>query len=358
MLLEVLVQYYHLSDQVLHHPLQSFSERNFNGELQQLFSYSNADCETAKVLAAGDKKSTKWWQDELKSDSGLGAEHLIDLQDFFAFYRHPQKFFMRKQMGIRFSGIDADAEERENFSLNGLDAYQINQQWIAKELTGQNFQVEKLQAQGLWLSGAVGGIEYAKQWEFINTFVETIKEKKMGAAIADKDIDISIGEYRLVGKLSHLYEQGGLLYRYANLNGKDLLQAYLQHMVINQLQDQNTYLVSMDEDLKISCQYGRGHELQKFLDIYRQGLAQPDAFFVEAAFAYIQQAYKLHHSSLVKKTPILVAREHLMSSINKSYEPELARLYRGRDDLTELLGARFEEQCQELLLPLWLVTHE
>jgi exodeoxyribonuclease V gamma subunit len=61
-LLEVLEESYQLSDLITRHPLQPFSPRYFNGT-PDLFSFSEADCETARALSAPKPAPALWWQD-------------------------------------------------------------------------------------------------------------------------------------------------------------------------------------------------------------------------------------------------------------------------------------------------------
>ena len=349
---EILQTDYQLQNVVQLHPLQAFSQRYFDQQ-SQLFSYSAEHCATAKSLAEARQPAAVWWQGESQPENNK----TIDLHDFFAFYRHPQRYFFQRQLSINYTGLEARTDEREPFQLNALDAYWINQQWIASELAGEPLSLEKLLAQGAWYSGAPGKIEFARNQEVIANFVDLIKQKNLGARLPELDIDIQLGSYRLLGKLQNCYEQGSLFYRFAKLKGQDLLQAWLQHLLINTAQAQNTHLLSKDEDLLWHPESARTEELQQWLEIYLLGQKRPDVFFVEPAFAYIQQVYKLQNGGRARQPAIDVAMVTLEKAINSSFEPELQRLYSATEDLSMVLDKRFEQQCQKLLLPAWEAAH-
>ncbi len=350
------------------HPLQPFSKRYFDGSAD-LFSFSKADCEIARALSDRDQQTSAaqglWWQGSI-AEQATEAE-VIELGDLFSFFTHPQRYFFQRQMALRFDRLEADAEEREPFSIDKLDAYTLYQQWIQQALNDQPISVKKLQAQGQWLAGVPGELEFERQQQVVKTFVERIKAKNMGEALDDLPIDITlqtngdpqaegaqnnVKSYRLVGKLGNRYQNGSLIYRYADLKGKDFVCALLHHLLINLLEPQTTVLLSADEDLLLSPDLCKPELLAALLDIYRLGQTQPDAFFVEAALVYIKQT-----GSRVTKTPLEVALEQLTKAAQQPYEPELKRLYGGIEDLTVVLNQRFEQQCQSLLQPVWNAAH-
>ena len=355
------------------HPLQPFSRRYFDGTTD-LFSFSEADCATAKALSGrGDRPVAQaglWWQGTIPSDTE--ETEVIELSELFSFFRHPQRYFMQRQMDLRFSGMEADAEEREPFSVAKLESYAIYHEWIDEALNRKQPSVKKLQAQGRWLAGVPGELEFDCQQQVINGFVERIKAKNLGAPLDDFPVDISVSGYRLVGKLSNLYQRGSLFYRYADLKGKDFVCALLHHLIINQVQPQpsaiapcialppasmqSTFLLSADEDLCLLPEHCQPEQLTAWIEIYRLGRKQPDAFFVEPALAYVKQVHKLKTSSRASKSALDAAIEQLSSSVEKSYEPELRRLYGNVADMGLVLGESFELQCQSLLQPVWDAT--
>ncbi|TRW90260.1 exodeoxyribonuclease V subunit gamma [Candidatus Methylobacter oryzae] len=369
---------------ITRHPLQPFSRRYFDGATH-LFSFSEADCEIAKALAArSDSAPNLWWQGSLPDDTA--ATEVIELNELFSFFRHPQRYFMQRQMDLRFSRIEAAAEEREPFSIDALDGYNIYHEWINEALNGKPMSVKKLQAQGRWLAGIPGELEFERQQNVINEFVERIKAKNLGARLDDLPIDLTVNGYRLVGKLGNRYQYGSLFYRYADLKGRDFICALLHHLIINQAQStansetvvsdlaemakvnaaamrgafadmQPTFLLSTDEDLSLLPEHCQAEHLAALIEIYRQGCKQPDAFFVDPALAYIKQAQKLTTSSRASKSALDAAIEQLTRAAQQPYEPEFRRLYGNVADIGLVLGESFERHCQNILQPVWAATH-
>jgi exodeoxyribonuclease V gamma subunit len=255
---------------------------------------------------------------------------------------------------VRFNKQDAKAEEREPFAIGKLDGYGIYNDWIQTELSGSAVSVQKMQAQGVWLSGVVGELAFNRQQQVINEFVEQINHKQLGQRVDDVAIDLKIETYRLVGKLSNRYENGSLLYRYADLKGKDLVAALLHNLISHHVEPHDTHLLSKDKNLVLSPDVTDSKHLLAWLAIYQQGQQQPNAFFVEAAFAYIQQA----RSKRATISPLDKAKDRLVFAISQDFEPELKRLYGNIADMNLVLNADFEQQCQELLQPVWNAMHD
>lgn len=345
-LLETLENYYQLTGLITKHPLQAFSQRYFAEETDH-FSFSEADYETAIALQTDKPEPELWWQGQLKTK----APEIIDINDLFNFYRHPQQYFLQRQLGIRYTEMSANTEEREPFVLDTLDAYAINQQWIADDLNGTNYSLKKLQAQGRWLSGTPGKLEFNLQEQEIKQFTSRIKQLDLGMKKDDIAIDILLNDHRLVGNLSHIYQHCSLIYRYANLKGKDFMLAWLHHLLVNQIDKQDTHLLSKDKTLVFSSASYQADRLEQLINIYLLGQQQPDAFFTESAYAYVDQAVKLKSSKRAKKPAIMSAQEQLIKEIG--FNSSSQQLYQNVEDLTTLLNQDFESLCLNLILPTW-----
>ncbi len=344
-LLDVLEDSYKMEGVITKHPLQAFSQRYFT-EHSEHFSFSQTDYETMLALSADKPKPENWWQGKLD----VNPLEIIEINDLFAFFRQPQHYFLNKQLGIRLTDTGKEIEEREPFALDMLESYHINQQWIEHELKGTSFSLAKLKAQGRWLSGVAGTLKYNSQQQQILEFANFIKEQNIGSKKSDQAIDLFIDNYRLVGNLSNLYQNGSLLYRYASLKGKDFMQAWLHHLMINQLSPQNTCLLSTDSCLLFMA--GQQQQtLGKLIELYIQGQQQADIFFTEASFAYVQQVLKLKSSKRAKIPAINIAKDKLEKEI--SFDRSLQLLYQNIDDFSELLNDNFEKQCNDLILPVW-----
>jgi exodeoxyribonuclease V gamma subunit len=349
-LLDTLRDSYQLADVTVFHPLHAFSASYFKGRAD-LFSFSQADCETAIALSQPKVDAKRWWQGVLTAPENT----VLELADMFRFFQHPQRYFMRRQLDVRLLGLAADPEEREAFALEKLEAYASLNQGIELALRGESVSVEKLQAQGHWLSGVMGQLEAESHEKIIADFVERINTLQLGEKLDDLPVDIIVGDYRLVGILGNYYERGSLFYRYAALKGKDFVCAVLHHLIINRIQPQTTYLLSSDEHIVLLPEHCQDSYLSVLIDSYQQGQQRPDAFFTEPALAFSQQASKSSANTGSQAFDKAVAQ--LAKALNQPYELEFKRLFSAETELAAILGEDFEQQCRAVLLPLWQATH-
>ncbi len=352
-LLDVLRDYYQLDNLITRHPLQPFNKRYF-AENRDLFSFSETDCATAKALALPKREPALWWQGAIETPREEAEDNVIEIADLFRFYQHPQRYFVRRQLNLQLSGIAAETQEREPFSTAELGLYDIQQDWLQQLLDGSDVSLKKLQAQGLWPPGAIGALEFDQHLLAIKAFSELIKGLDIGHPTENVAIDLHIKNYRLIGTLGNLYQNGGLLYRYANLKGKDFMAAWLHHLVINFVRQEDTYLISADDRFHFKPSSCQPDCLLQLLEIYRLGQQQPDVFFVEAALAFMRHADK----PKATKSPIEAASAALANSITHESERELRQLYGNVTDFSLILRDEFADQCENLLLPAWRAARE
>jgi exodeoxyribonuclease V gamma subunit len=348
--LEVMAVDYQLTELLIKHPLQPFSYRYFENSHSSLFSYSTLNAEIAHGLAQPPTTLQNSWLPVIN----VTPNKVIELEEMRHFYRHPQRYFMRRQLGVNFQGLAPIVEPREPFSIKPLEAYSIHHQWIKCLLAQGDFSLTKLQAQGRWLSGVVGRVEFNKQQPAIIKFVTEIQALALGDGLENLAIDRIVGRSRIIGKLDHRYQQGSLFYRYAALKGKDLMLALLHHCLINQHQPQSTYLVSQDYSLQLTPEHQSPALLEALLTLYFKGIAKPNVLFVDIGLDYVKQADQLAISSRRQKTALAVATDKLSLCLATDYELELQRLYKNSEDLTQVFSNDFIDFCEQLLKPLWI----
>jgi exodeoxyribonuclease V gamma subunit len=348
-LVEVLENDYLLQNLVIKQPLQAFSRHYFTGENPQLLNYSKTDCATALALASEKPLKSLWWQGTIQPK----IEQVIELIELFSFYRQPQRYFLRRQLALSLQPLAATPSEREPFSVEGLEAYAIYQDWIEALLNEQPFSLEKLQAQGQWLSGVMAKLEFAQRQSQLVEFVSKIKGLNLGIKIEPLAVDSECGQWRLIGKLEHRYQQGSLFYRFAPLKGKDFFIALLHHVLVNQQQPETTHLLSTDQHLVFAPELSSSVLLGQLIDLYVKGQQQPAALFTESVLDYVKQASLLKNSTRATKSAWDAASEKWRLALEQPHQLELKRLFSGIAETREVLNAEFVELCEDIILPIW-----
>ncbi|CAG36072.1 exodeoxyribonuclease V subunit gamma [Desulfotalea psychrophila] len=334
-------------DIVVEQPLHPFSSKYFEGRAD-LFSY-NENCLTLaqKIYGGGGGEERPWWSGNL----GRPQENIY-LADMVSFYKNPQRWFVSRSLEIRLGASSDLPDDTETFSASGLDRYLLEQGLVEDLLAGREVAdiYHGLAIEGRWPQGTPGSLLFKKLLTELDEFTNSIRQIDPGPIIQTLPIDQRIGPYRLLGKVA-LRQNGIFLHRYANRKGKDLLEAWLYHLVAGRERpDIITWLVCKDGVLKFSEQPSE-EMLLLYLEHFAFGVNTLSSFQVEAAYAY-----SLHCQKKSKKTPMQVAEETLKGSVTKGYEPELALAISG--GVEEFLAGEFERYCIELMLPIWEYADE
>lgn len=348
--LEVLDVHYATADLTVHHPLHSFSTKYFLGDRDDHFkSYDRNSCEVAKRLRLEKNDDKVWWQGRLEP-----PDKEVELHSLFLFFNNPQKYFVRHSLGVQLATLEELPEDREIFRLDGLGKYHIEQALIQSELIpqqtpeGQDDFLRKAQVAASWPLGAAGELLFTSKKNEISRFVETVTSQEMGDRCSAVTVDCMVGEYHLQGHLDNVYENGMMIVRYGALRGRDLLSAWLHHLVSNQhfaAEKKSTVLVAKDKVLTFSS-VDTGPSLSFLLDLFYAGQSEPSEFYVEPALAYAKQK-----GGKGRISPIDKATAKLRDQLAKGYEPELQLLLQNQREDT-LLGDTFEQYAADIMVAL------
>lgn len=356
--LELLETSYGAGDIEVSHPLHPFSSRYFAADgdgSKKIFSYNDYYCRTAEVLQRGALPGNAWWRGRTGTEE-VATVHLADLLRFVA---NPPKFFVVDRLGIRLDMGGDLPDEREMFEPSGLDRYLVDRELLQAGLAGKLSDCfKRVQAESRWPLGMPGLLAFSEKRAEIETFLQRVAAQQMGAARAPLPVDLTIGNYRLIGSLGgslgDLHENGVLLIRYGNLRGRDLLAGWIHHLVAGQLLPAPvTRIVAKDTTIALSDRTG-GPGLERLLPLFAEGWCRPVPLLVEPAFAYARQ----EAANKKARTPAIdKAMETYRRSMEKGYEPEWQLLY-GNTPAEEVCGEEFRQLCHEIMCPVWRLADE
>lgn len=347
-LLEILASGYSMKDIVVKHPLHPFSTRYFSKDSYRLYSYSEENFDIAQNLHHEFKPERDWWHGGMEVQ-----KECVDLAEFMKFYRNPQLFFLENCLGVSPGKRVELPEDRELFVVEGLDSFLINQEILEKTLEDKDIgsYLMKLRQEGRWSLGVPGDLAYAKRSSEVMEFKGAIEELGMGQRVADVEIDLQIGGYRLLGTLANLYQGGVMITRYTTLKGKDLLNSWIHHLVALAQGgvEPVTKLMTKDRYVCFDKKEALQPDLETMIDHYIQGCIRPSKLYIEPAFHYCTQKMKPR----AKVSPLHKAEQVYQKSLENGYEPAWSLMTRGVD-LT-ILDPEFEKLCEQIMMPLWSV---
>lgn len=303
-----------IQDQVLtRHRLQAFSTEYFRPG--RLFSYSRENFQASQVICP-ERNAPGEFTPELLAEPEPEWRR-VNLQTLTEFLCHPARFLATKRLLLRLPSETSALEEREAFAIAGLDSYQLKQELLGLRLGGLSLKnsCNQVRASGRLPAGRAGDVHFAQVRRDVEVFYKRLRPFKPESCQASSGFELAIGQFVMSGVFSRVTPDGLLFYRPATIKPKDLLRAWVEHLLWNanlsKGQPANTTVVGTDSTLKIAPVSDPRTILGALLDLYWAGLCRPLKFFPESSYAFAAADYRLLTGTKGKtvKTPLDFAEQ-------------------------------------------------
>ena len=273
---------------VVFHRLQGFSPAYFkkNGKL---FSY-NYENFSAGLKIDEDRKTPPFLRTTLPEPAKEFKD--LSIQGLSAFFSNPAKYLLEKRLGIYLREMTDVLDDSENFRLDHLEKYMLDQELMKTKRTGLNlrdfFRLKK--ASGELPIGKVGEYFYNEMSLDAEDFVRKINDHIQDERFEDRDIDLKIGDFRVYDRIIDGHEQGLSKIIYANTKPKYLLNTWIYHLILCVLLEYKTpvrsLLVCKDAAWQFTTVFNALDILKSLLGLYWKGMSEPLHFFPESSFEY------------------------------------------------------------------------
>jgi exodeoxyribonuclease V gamma subunit len=278
---------------VTRHRLQAFS-RDYFADDSPLFSYSAENCEALQEKRSGPKASAEFLANPLAAPADEWKD--VPFIKLLRFFDNPAKFFLENRMGIRLEDVVAPLEEREPFSLDGLDSYNLKTDLLGILLQGGNAHdyLSVARCRGIIPPARHGEMVFETAVGDVEAFAQVVRDKFDGKIpLAPLDFELDLAGFRLTGRLDGIRPERMIRYRCAKLKAKDQLRAWIEHLVLNAARKgeypRETLLIMTDGSKTFNPVEDAAAILQIFLGMYWQGLTAPLRFFPASAMAYAEK---------------------------------------------------------------------
>lgn len=265
------------------HPLQPFSPRCFNSTAG-MASYTDFWCPTGQQIT-----NTSFLNKPLPRPEHLNNS--IEINQLIRFWSHPVRYFLEQRLGLRLPGHEDLVPDSEPFVLDPLQKYLVSQKILNDVLTGNDPQQSFLQAQAAAIlpRGNFALLTFQELEETAVAVLQTL-QPLLEQPVAPVEINLANGTIRLTGWLNGLYSTGRISYRPASLKAKDLLQLWIQHLLLCLLRPAKVTPISIHVAIdNIVCfQAVNDPEtvLTDFVEFYHKGQSEPLHFFPKTSHAW------------------------------------------------------------------------
>jgi exodeoxyribonuclease V gamma subunit len=305
-------------------------------------------------------------------DQSLEQSTQLELEVMISFFQNPAKAFFIQRWQTRFYPLGQQSSDEEPFSFDGLDRYKLNERLVQHSLSasligtkewGNNEDskvleqpneisslLNELRAEGKLPAGQSGELALRPLAKQSKQLAEQIKQLNQSFSTAQSvDIELSINDVTLVGRVDSLYEQNLILWRAGKLRAKDRIALYLQWLCLcagpsltpSQTRLNQAHFISTDKlySLPVIEQQTALQQLIIWLEHWQLGGDQILHFYPEAAWQWVT-------SQDINKT-----LSTFKGSDFAAGEGTEAHIQRVCPDLTESFDA-FSQIAEVLLLPL------
>ncbi|SHE32529.1 DNA helicase/exodeoxyribonuclease V, gamma subunit [Fodinibius roseus] len=275
------------------HRLQAFSPGYFKNK-EGLFSYSRTQLKVSQQLMDARDRPPLFLHTDLPEP---GEEwKVMSVNDLISFFQQPVKYLLQQRLGIYPGGEEVLTEDREPFALGGLEGYRVEQELLDRFLRDQPLDTyyENLRARDMLPEGWTGAQAYRQKASEVRLFGGEIQQRLDRQPLPDPEVDITIGEFRIVGSLTNIYPDAHIMYRFGKARPGYLIEGWIRHLLVQRVKPAGhpgrsllfTWDKSAFQEHCLSPPEDTKAILSNLMELYRRGLQRPLPLYCESSYAY------------------------------------------------------------------------
>lgn len=337
---------------VRHHPLQAFSPVYYQEE-SPFFSYSQenfaaATCQNASgphhriVPGSLDAPSGEWRQ--------------LDVEALCLFFKNPARFLLQKRLGIVFEELAVLPDDRENFRLEGLDKYLVEQELLRHQAQGIDLEDLKsaVYARGILPHAEIGSYEFKRMSLDIKKYGDFLATYIRKRAPESQVFKLTVDDFTLTGSLPGIYGDNCLYFRYTRFNPGDMIRLWIYHLVrccLTDVSPGKSFYIARDAVFEFAPVRDSHIILESLLAIFWKGLAEPIHFFPASSYAYAEQVIRYSNK---REAGLKSAEGRWINerSWSESADPYVAFCFAGFNPLDTL----FEALAETIFRPIMAIS--
>ena len=223
----------------------------------------------------------------------VSVEQLID------FFRNPSRYLLRKRMAITLPRAEDELEDDEPFLPDVPGRSALADRLLPVLLAGQDHDtaaIHRLAAAGTELpDGALGAVVLDRELETLQRFALEVRQATAAPVLpphqATVEVEMAGETWRVQAGFADLRAHGLVRWRYDQERARDLLGAWITHLVLCADPPSGvepvTQWLSLDPPRRFEPRADAREQLAALVWLYRRGLCEPLPFFPKAAWSYV-----------------------------------------------------------------------
>ncbi len=269
------------------HRLHAFSSDYFTGDSRRI-SYSPENASAARIATAPRHTAAAF----AAVLPAVEIERELSLRRLTDCLIHPAQFFARERLSLSLPSEVAALEDTEPFSLGGLQKYALKDELTRATSTNQQ---ATARAAGILPSGFAGDSEFANAELVARHLAKQVARFAPGEPLPPANISLIIGDWKLSGTLAPLVPAALIQQRPAKLKAKDLLRAWVSHLLLCASAPPTAPLrtVLIAEDFAFAFATlstdAATAELTALLALYQRAHSEPLRFFPQTSLLFAKK---------------------------------------------------------------------
>jgi exodeoxyribonuclease V gamma subunit len=350
---------------VLRHPLSAASPRYFGRDPdRRLFSFSRAACNAATVSTRAHRRPPPFALGELPS----ARPNEISLADLERGLMRPSREFCQRRLALYLGDDLSTVEEREPFSLDALERWQIASELLEAQRRGDSGSgaLSVLRAEGRLPLGAAGALAHRALAGDVSAIVHELERTARHERLPPVEVDLSIDGVRITGSLDELWSEAHVRAQYSRLNTRHELRHFIRCVALRctaldrpELRlPERSILIGRKDDGAIEalefCDFRDPKAaLSELLRLYLSALNGPLPLFPLSSLEYAKQI----HQGRSQDAALAGARAKFTSSgtqaICDDSDPYVAQLFPDFDAMMSSQRDQFVAAAESVYLPLF-----
>ena len=282
---------------VVQHPLQPFSRRYFDQSDESLHAYKPLWFEAAgtvrKAVTFIDNTESGLPENNTSPSGAVPDEpsKQVALSQLTEYYIRPSHNYLLERLQVRPMFAEDDLQNTEQFELDGLEQWSVNQSVLEYGRAMSKTDVKKtLDAQGLLPQGSTGEIYFEKSYKSAIALDARVLHHEPKNPLPPLEVALQPGDFILEGYLQGLGNNGLFYWRSGKKRTKYVLATWIRHLCLCAISPANVPKRSTFVFTDVTLEFREVPDplihLQNLLELRHQGLLQPLPFFPETSYAY------------------------------------------------------------------------
>ena len=221
-----------------HHPLQPFSPRAFSTDRRAgapAFDRRHAEAARAWVDSQGAPRTERPFV-ETRASTALAPDATVNIDELARFFRDPLAWYVRNHLGLWTSDDEGTVEDREPVSKpDPLTRWKLRDELLREGLAGRSTDRpsavwERIRRRAGLPLGMPGEVLYDELAGEAALITARALERRGGERREPLELDLPLGDRRLVGRIDDLFPGGRVVARAGSAGPKYLIGLWIRHV--------------------------------------------------------------------------------------------------------------------------------